>query len=178
MFETLTPFLIFTQVVGFLAFSVGMVSYQFKEQRKMFGLRVCADMLWTAHYFMLGALTPALTVGIAFVRTFLVVFVWPQHKTKVIVGAVLGVLAVCLITFDGRYINLLPAFTAVIYGLSVYYHEDYMKSRSLLALGAVFWILIGVTFGSMAEVVSSSISLVSVAVGYGRHRRKGIHMQA
>ena len=163
--------------MGFLAFAVGIVSYQFRAQKTMFGFRVTSDFIWSIHYYMLGAIAPAVTVFIAFLRTFLVVFVAPKYKTAIIIAAVLSVILVCFVTYEGYWPNLLPGLTAVFYGLSTYYHEDYIKSRSFMAIGCAFWILIGVMFHSYAEVISSSISLVSIAVGFGRHRR-GLHMKA
>jgi len=165
------------QAIGFLAFLVGVVSYQFRSQRTMFGFRVSADFIWVIHYALLGATSPALTVLVAFLRTFFVVFVWPQHKKAIIIVAVLAVCAVCAVTYKGHWPNLLPAFTAVLYGLAIYHHESYLKSRLFMAIGALFWILIGFYFHSYAEMLSSGISFISILVGYGRHRRRGLHMQ-
>lgn len=177
MHETYSTTFILIQAIGFAAFLVGVASYQFKDQLTMFGFRVAGDGVWALHYGLLGATSPALTVFIAFLRTFLVVFVCPKHKKTIVIAAILAVALVCGVTYDGYWPSLLPALTAVFYGLSTYYHEDYVKSRLFMAFGALFWIMIGFFFHSYAEMVSSSLSFVSILVGYGRHRRRGLHMQ-
>ena len=180
MFDTLlsqlhtTPFELFVQALGFVAFTISISSYQFKSQRKMFGMRVCSDMVWTVHYFLLGALVPSLAVAIAFTRTFLVVFVIPQYKTYVIITAISAIFLMTLLTGPGYWANWLPAVSAIIYGFAFYFHEDYLKSRIFMGLGLMFWLTIGVVFGSVAEIVSSTVGLTSLLVGMHRHLR-GIH---
>ena len=162
------------QALGFVAFAISISSYQFKEQRKMFGMRVCSDMIWTVHYFLLGAITPALAVAVAFSRTFLVVFVIPQYKNYVILTAISLVIVITLLTEYTFWANWLPAISAVIYGLSNYFHEDYLKSRICMAIGLTMWLTIGIVFGSIPEVISSAIGLCSLFLGMRRHL-KALH---
>ena len=169
-----TPFEVFAQGVGFIALLVSISSYQFKSQRKMFGMRIGSDMLWTVHYLLLGAIVPAFAVAVAFCRTFLVVFAIPQYKTYIILVAISLIVLLAVFTGAGYWANWLPAISALIYGLANYYHEDYIKSRVCMAIGLMLWLTIGVVFGSIPEVVSSVIGLCSLLLGMRRHLR-GLH---
>jgi len=166
-------FLIFVQSIGFLAMALSMSSYQFKSQRTMFAIRVVSDFTWAVHYYLLDVIHVALTVFIASLRTFLTVFVIPQYRTWVVLGAIISVWFICTVLFlnNGNYLNFLPAITSIIYGISTYYHENYIISRMLMALGKIFWISIGVLSGSLPEVISSSIALFSIVFAYLRHRK-------
>lgn len=169
---------LFAQLVGFVAFAISISSYQFKEQRKMFGTRVVSDMVWALHYFMLGAIAPTIAVAIAFTRTFLVVFAIPQYKNVVIIAAISAIAFLSFYTADmSQWGNWLPLLSAFIYGLSNYFHEDYLKSRTLMAIGLSMWLTIGIVFGSVPEVISSAIGLCSLFLGMRRHWRS-IHPKA
>lgn len=159
------------QMVGFLAFIVSVLSYQFKSQKTMFALRVFDDALWTTHYFMLSAITPAISVMIAVLRTFFIVFVCPQYKVPILAAAVVSTLAVCIYFGGYAWQNYLPFFASLFYVSSVYFHEDYVKSRVLMGCGLCMWILIGVMFGSLAEIISSAIGISSLMVGFYRHKK-------
>ena len=138
----------------------------------MFGMRVCSDIIWTAHYFLLGALMPALAVAVAFSRTFLVVFVIPQYKNYVIITAISLVLLLTLLTDYTYWANWIPFASAIVYGAANFYHEDYMRSRCLMGVGLLMWMTIGFVFGSIPEVVSSAIGLSSLLLGMYRHHKK------
>ena len=164
-------FEIFIQLLGFVAFSISLASYQFKSQRTMFGYRVTSDSIWTLHYFLLGALTPALTILVAASRTYLTVFVFPAHKKLIIAIAVLCVIVLCLCYGGNDWRNYIPILTAVVYGLATYFHDSYVISRCLMALGLTLWILIGILFGSYPEIISSTLGLLSLMIGFYKHQR-------
>ncbi|PCI01662.1 MAG: hypothetical protein COB76_00840 [Alphaproteobacteria bacterium] len=166
-------YFIAVQACGFLAFGLSLVSYQFKNQRTMFAIRVCGDLIWAIHYFLLSAMTPAVTVLIASLRTFLSVFVCPKQRAVVVGVAIISVCGICVYYGSGDWKGYLPALTAIIYGLSTYYHENYKISRILMGAGLLVWICIGVLFQSYAEVISSSVGLISLALGFYRHKKSG-----
>lgn len=170
-----TSFIII-QAIGFLAFLISILSYQYKKQEQMFLLRVIADGTWALHYFLLVAMVPALTVLIATLRTYIVVFKYPQYKSYIILTAISLVCGVCTVLGENDLKSYIPALTALVYGASTYYHDSYFKSRLFMAIGLILWTTIGFMFNSYAEIISSSISLLSLMVGVYRHhfRRKAI----
>lgn len=161
----------FIQAIGFMAFILSSASAQFRKQRVMFGICVVADVIWTVHYFMLGAFTAAFAVSVAVLRTWLGVFIIPRQRAYVVATSVVMVTVMCAYHYGGLWYNWLPALTTLLYGLSVYYHEDYIKSRVLLMSVMVLWILFGVMANSLAGVIHASISLCSLCLGYYRHRK-------
>jgi hypothetical protein len=161
----------FVQIIGVIAFGLSLCSYQFKSQRILFGIRVCSDGLWALHYLLLSAITPALTVAVACIRTYLSIFIFPQYKTVIIVCAICVVIILCILFAGDEWQNYLPIMTALLFGLSNYFHDDYWKSRILMACGLCIWIVIGIVFGSYAEIVSSGFGLLSLFLGFYRHRK-------
>jgi len=159
----------FIQIVGFFAFGLSLLSYQFKKQKTMFAIRVCSDLLWAFHYALLLAVAPALTVAVAALRTFFIVFIFPQQKIKIIFLAVGIVCFLCYWSANGEWQSYLPILAAIVYGMSNYYHDNYWYSRILMLLGLLVWILIGIVFGSYAEIISSSVGAVFLLWSFIRH---------
>ncbi len=160
----------FAQAVGFLAFTIGVCGYQFKDQKKLFTTWVIADSIWTIHYILIAATTPALAVSIAAVRTLLVVFVFPQYKTQLIALAMACITLLCLLGEDGHIGSYLPILSALCYSLATYYNESYYKSRFFAGTGKIIWIAIGVYFVSYAEITASLVGLTSILIGVYRHQ--------
>ncbi|MAI08285.1 MAG: hypothetical protein CMF61_04930 [Magnetococcales bacterium] len=159
------------QLVGFLAFAISSFSYQFKDQKTMFGYRVFSDALWAFHYFLLGASVPALTVMIAVLRSGLAVFAFPKHKLTIIILSIFAVWLICFYLGKSGWQSYLPLLGSIIYGTSTYYYDNYTISRILMALGFVVWVCIGFLFNSYAEIISSSIGFISILIGFYRHKR-------
>ena len=166
-------YFIIVQAIGFLAFGLSLWSYQFKSQKVMFGINALTDAIWTVHYFFLNAYHVALTVLIAAIRTTLCVFVIPKYKVAIVALGIIIAWIICTFFYlqTNNVLDLLPAVTGIVYGLSTYFHEDYMKSRLLMVLGKILWIVIGCLSGSIAEIISSSMALGSIILGYVRHKK-------
>jgi hypothetical protein len=158
------------QMVGFLALSVGALSFQFKDQKKLFMVWTCSDLIWVIHYLMISAITPALTVSVAAVRTALVIFVMPQAKTPVIGAALFCSTALCILAAEGQVRDYLPILTSFIFSAALYYNAHYGISRGLIGIGKLIWLIIGILFVSYAEITASLIGILSLLIGVYRHK--------
>jgi hypothetical protein len=171
-------FFIFVQTLGFVAFGISLLSYQFKNQKQMFAMRCVSDTIWVIHYFFLGAITPALTILIAVFRTGSVVFIFKNHRIKLLIFSMLFVVMICVYYGKGEWQNYLPILTAAVYGLSTYFHENYIVSRVLMAIGLCIWVWIGILFQSYPEIVSSSFGLMSLIIAFYKHEIRPKRNQA
>ncbi len=160
----------FIQLVGFIAFGLSTMAFQFKSQKIMIAMRAFADLIWTAHYWFLGGFAPALVILSAAFRSIFTVFVFPRHRVTVILIAWIGAASACAYFYNDNWLNLLPLLAHSIYGVAIYFHENYKINRSLMASGFIVWIVVGFVFGSYAEIISSSIGLCSLCLGFYRHR--------
>lgn len=85
------------QIIGFVASALLLLSYQVKDQRRLFLLRVISDALWVVHYSMLSVWSAAFSVAVAATRTGLSVFVFPKYKTYIVIAGM-------IITVAGLYL--------------------------------------------------------------------------
>lgn len=159
------------QLVGFIAFAISSCSYQFKDQKTMFSLRIISDALWSFHYFLLGAHVPALTVMVAVLRAGLSIFIFPKHRLFIIIFAAISVFLIGFFLGEGTWQSYLPLLGFLVFGLALYFYENYTLSRILMALGYFIWFNIGILVHSYAEMVSSSIGFISILIGFYRHKR-------
>ena len=159
------------QPLGFIAFIISVCSYQFKSQKTMYGIRIFNDNIWAIHYYLLDAPIAALSLFISLIRAFLSIFVWPQYKAYFII---VGLVLICGLTFyktTGIWHEYLPLFSAIIFSLAVYYHDQYKLNRILMFLGATTWLIIGFFNHSYPDMISSSVNMVSIAIAYCRHMK-------
>lgn len=161
------------QILGYVALIVSLVGYQVRSQRKLFGLNLASDITWGLHYLALGGLMPVIAVTVSALRTTFAVFLLPKHKILVAFTAFAVMTAICVFTNQDGPKGYLLVVTALVYSVCVVFHESYAISRSMMAIGLALWILIGYLYGSIGEVISSAISLSSLAIGVWRHHRHG-----
>jgi hypothetical protein len=166
------------QVVGYIAFAVSLASFQFKRQRALFGINMASDAAWVAHYLLLGGIAPAISIGVSFFRTLLAVFVLPQHKGLVSGAAFAVITGLILALNDAGAVGYLPIAAALAFSLAAFFNESYAISRIMISAGMLVWIAIGVAYGSIGEVISSSFAVLSLGIGAWRHAKKPSSMTA
>lgn len=162
------------QAIGFLAFAISVISYQFKNQKTMYGIRIFNDNIWATHYYLLDAPIAALTLFISLVRAFLSIFIWPIYKAYFIL---LSLVLICGLTFyqaTGLWYEYLPLFSAVFYSLAVYYHDHYKLNRLLMFVGTATWLVIGACNQSYPDMISSAVNMCSIALAFYRHTKPPI----
>ena len=75
----MTPFEIATQIVGIFAMAFNIWSYQQKQQRFIIALQLVGSLLFTVHFFMLGAYMGGLLNAVGMIRA--IVFLY-KDKLK------------------------------------------------------------------------------------------------
>ena len=136
----------------------------------MFSLRIFSDSMWSLHYFLLGAYVPALTVMVAVLRAGSTIFIFPKHRLIIILSAAVAVFLICYFLGEGTWQSYLPLLGFSAFGLALYYYENYTLSRIFMATGYFIWFNIGILVHSYAEMVSSSIGIISISIGFYRHK--------
>ena len=161
---------IFAQAIGFIALIVGACSYQFKEQKTLFFIWIVADTIWVIQYIMIAAITPAIAVSIAALRTLSVIFIFPKAKKQILIFSFFCTVFLCALASGGKVVSYLPILSGAFYCLATYYHENYILSRPFMGIGKITWLIIGIVFVSYAEITASILGLTSLIIGAYRHK--------
>lgn len=157
---------------GLLAVAIGMASFQFKSQRRMFQINLAGDLVWLGHYALLGAWPVLWALGISIFRTSFGVFLWPERKLPISLGAFVLICLSCIVFPPEKLVGYAVVLTGAIYSANILFQSSYRISRSLMFSGSAIWIIIGIGYGSLGEVLASLISCGSILVASFRHRRK------
>jgi hypothetical protein len=167
--------MLLAQTLGVLAFAIGLTSYQFKSQRRLFQLNMLTDALWILHYILLGAWPVVFAVSVSILRTASGVFLWPQHKMQIALGAFVVITLFTILFPPENPVGWLVIVTGAIYSATVAFHQNYVISRSLMFAGSLMWIVIGIGYGSVGEIIASVFSASSILVAAWRHNRLKIN---
>lgn len=159
------------QALGFLAFIVSICSYQFKNQKTMYAIRILNDCLWALHYYLLNAPIVALTLIISLTRAWLSIFVWPTYKAYFIIAGLVLIFAITIKQTTGVWFEYLPFISTIVFSIAVYFHDHYTVNRMLMLLGAFIWLVIGFCNHSYPDILSSTVNMLSIGIAFYRHKR-------
>ena len=172
------------QIFGLIAMALIVVSFQFKDAKRLFLLQVCACSMFTLHYLFLGLGGDAAAyagmaqnaVGLLF-RSVLALSDKRKYLLSPLVMSGLCALAavVAVLTYPGRLVALLPTvanFACI--GCMWTKRTDVIRVTQLAVISP-FWLIYGLVTFSIAGILTETFNLVSIGVYYLRARRSKPH---
>ena len=171
----MTPYEIATQIVGIFAMAFNIWSYQQKQQRFIIALQLVGSLLFTVHFFMLGAYMGGLLNAIGIIRA--IVFLY-KDKLKSehflwLVGFILVYILSYVLTFTllGKAFNpknaiveLLPVIgmTATTFAFRA---KTAKTTRLLGFISSPAWLIYNIISLSIGAICCEVFSLISILVG-------------
>lgn len=159
------------QIFGLVGIAVFLLCFQFKEMKTARKIKMAVDVIWAAHYFLLGGY-PAFAINvICFFRE--IVFInsdkkFFSHKIWLYVFIVFN-LASAALTWKSIF-SFLPAITACIATYS-FWQRNIKKARVLALInnGLMFTYDITMENISYMGLVSETLAFCSVIIAMIRH---------
>ncbi len=162
----MTPGFYLIQLIGFMGTVLFFLSFQFKENKKLFRVQLISYVLYTAHLILLGATTGGISYLINCLRSFCLSSEWKFAKsnTMCVILCLLQVAAL-LLTWSG-WISLLPVVANIASTIGGY-TKNPQKIRAVgIFINSPLWIVYNILVGSWAgildEVVSEASMIISV----------------
>lgn len=162
---------IIAQVVGIVAVSTFLISYQLKKRKNIILVNAISSVLYVLQYILLGALEGA-TIDI--LSTVSTILAHRQHKgfiarhTKLII-----IILNLLFIFAGLslYKNIFSLFPIVgaILQTSAFWITDEKKIRIVSFLGAPFWLIYNLVSQAYGATAGSALSIVSIGLAIYRY---------
>ncbi len=154
------------QGLGILATVIRLIVYHFKTPRNVLFVKLSANILWTVHYLMIGAITAFSTAIICDVREFVYAVDTNEKRRK---GWLLAFIICCgvttAITWQGAA-SLLPGTATA---LSTY--SFFQRDVSIIAVIFTLMMLVyDIIVRSYPGIVSQLISLGSITAAILRFR--------
>lgn len=142
------------------------------NREKLLFSKLFADIVWTAHYSILGAQTGALTCGISIVRE--IVFLnkkrkWAKSNLWLLVFVLLSIL--CGIITYKSIISILPIFASIISVLSFAIGKPNLTRILQIFISGLF-LIYDIYVMSFAGIINEVFTLSSVAFALLYFKRK------
>lgn len=163
------------QIIGFVALTFNVLSYQFKTQKGVIFMMTIGCCLFCVNFFMLGAITGALLNAIGFVRC--IVYYNKKFFKAESIWWFIGFCVLYVVTYVlnftvfGKEFNLknglieiLPVIGMIATNISLKM-KDAKHVRLLAYVSSPSWLIYNISSRSWGATVTEIIALISVTIG-------------
>lgn len=159
------------QIVGIVAVTVSLLLFQFNDRRKMLNIGVCSALLWTLHFYLLGAYTGSAMNGISAIRDLTLARTKPTSNNLWILGAImLLATAATIITWHG-IVCILPLIACGLNAAS-FWSTNTKRIRRFYLLVPPLWFTYNFFSHSYPGMAIELILVISNIVAQFRFDRK------
>lgn len=147
--------------------------YQQKERKKLLISKLCADVCWTVHYFLLGAYAGMIPNLVGILRE--LVFVnrerkkWADNPIFPIAFILLN-WGLGMRTFESA-VNILPIAASTLVTISLWLKKPQLTKILSIPVSTAF-IVYDVFVGSYIGIVNESIAIISIIIYFLKQRSK------
>ncbi len=163
---------ILINLIGFVACSLTIFSFQRKEPRQIFFTQIFSSLLWSIHFFFLGATAGALINLTNMTRKTALVYINDKY-TKIFAALLLCFVWTLFFTFVySKTTDLLPLAANTI-GISFFFvrKNRYITAR-ISIIGALLWLSYGFIEQSYPSIITEIFIISSIIIGMVRHEEK------
>lgn len=163
---------IITQIIGFVAFALAVLTFQSNKHKSITLTKCASDALFVVQFIMLGAYTGAMMNGIGCVRNIVYSILVEKKKNVRIAVIVFSIIVVIsgIATWNGP-ISLLAIFGKLLSTLS-YAFKNPRNVRRMTIPVCIVWGIYDSICGSWAGVLTEIFTLTSIAIAYIRFEYK------
>ena len=165
---------IVSQVAGFIAFILSLISYHRKKKSKIFQTMMVANVLDIIHYILLGAYSGCITKVIALIRNKIIIIKEKNKKLNnniVLIILFIIYLVSGILTYKNIY-SILPIIAAMIY-LYFVWNGDALKVKRCAFYCYFLWLIYNICVFSIAGITSNIVSIISTFIAV--HNEKGLN---
>jgi hypothetical protein len=155
---------VLSQILIGIAICLDIISFQFKERRKILACLVVSTLLISSHFMLLEAWTAAFLGLLAVARYASSIF---TTSTRVMWIFLIIIFAISVFSFEGL-LSVLSCVAAVLTTIAAFSKDD-KRLRQLMLIGTTIWIAHNYLAGSPGAVLMEAIFTASNLVGYFRY---------
>lgn len=157
------------QLIGFIGTGIYFLSYQYKDNKKLFRVQLISYVFYTLHLFLLGAKTGAICYVINLLRSFCLSSDYKiLNSNNMCVAFCVAQLLAGVITWNGP-ISLLPVIANIASTIGGYSHNAKYIRIAGIFINSPLWIIYNVFVGSLAGVVDEIICEISMIISIVRY---------
>jgi len=165
--------MLLAQIIGFLALSLVILTFQSNKRKTMQHLKIIASGLFFLHFALLGAWTGATMNIITAIRS----YIFKDRFSKSWAGKTLWLYFFIIIfiiagifTWEG-YRSLLP-IVGMIIGTIAFWMKSPRQIRLLILFSSPCWLIYNLLVHSYAGIITEIVTLSSVIISMARFSQK------
>ena len=160
------------QFIGFIAMVVSFFIYQQPTRNRILIFKLITDLLWIAHFFILGAFTAMTTTTIAIFRE----LAFLNNKCKFLSGKCCLYLFCFLFAFSLMFtyngpISVFPVISSIISTIG-FWNKKISNMKVFFFFQSVGMLIYNITIASIAGVFNEIIVIFSLLISLIRQRIK------
>ncbi len=149
----MSNWLSFEQVLGYIASIILLIGYGIKHDKKTKIVLVVSSLIFSAHFFMLGAFTACAVNIVNAMRNASSIFLYKSKLAFIVFTVLYGVGA--YVTY-GSPVDILPTFASFITCIGMFFLGG-IRFRVLVVIAVVMWIVHNVVVGSIGGTIQACI---------------------
>ncbi len=163
---------IIAQIVGFCAMAFAIGSYQMRKRTSIIIAQNFSNAFWVIQYILLGAYSAVIVNIIAIIRNAVYAM---RGKYKFADSILIPIIASVAFVISGVFtyqtpFDILPSAAMVIASFAFFMKNEVYIRYISLAIAAP-WVIFSAYSGSIAGVLSDSITFISILVAIIRYRK-------
>ena len=158
------------QIFGFIAMGIGLCMFSFRERKRILLFKMFANLMWVAHYALLGAASGSVINAINAVREGVFYHKgkrWASYIFWPILFIILGITSTVL-SWQGP-ISLLPMLGATI-NIVALWCSSTGRLRLLALPSQTLWLIYSIAVASLPSTIFNAFSIISLLWGMTRER--------
>lgn len=184
----MNTYIITGQIIGIFAAAIMILSFQFKDNKKLFAAQVISTVLFTVHYLFLGlggnnAAFAGMAQNFGGVILRVVLLISEKHekwRSPIVLSILCAYSAVmAAVTFDrSNLLCLLPVIGNIICMGAMWTRKPNVIRIFQFTVTTPCWLIFNIFSLSISGIITEVFNLISIGVYYirilsSKHRRKG-----
>ncbi|MGI6095341.1 MAG: YgjV family protein [Lachnospiraceae bacterium] len=165
---------IIIQIIGFIGTILFFLSFQCRDNKKLFRVQFLSYLLYTIHLLLLGAVTGGISYIINTIRSLCLGSNWKfARQKKMCVIICFMQIAALYFTWAG-WISLLPVAANIASTVGAYTNNARTIRVVGMTINSPLWIIYNIIVGSWAGILDELVSELSMGISIIRYGWKGL----
>ena len=165
---------ILIQGIGFTGTILYFVSYQCRENKKLFRIQFAAYLLYTTHLLLLGAATGGISYILNMIRSWCLGSNNKFLKSRAMCVIICALQVFTLALTMSGWISVLPVAANIASTIGGYTYNAKKIRITGMCVNSPLWIIYDIAVGSWAGILDEAATIVSVIISVVRYGWKNL----
>ena len=160
------------QVLGIIAMAFSILTFQFKDYKKLMLMQIATATFFCAHYFLIGGINGAISNVVAIIRNFLFILLVGKNNTKIATACIFAVIMVGINVAFWEGVGTILICLAMVANTASLSFRNTQRVRVVIMMACPLMLSYNIINFSIGGIINEVLVFVSSIVGFVRHRVK------